>query len=681
MGLNFKKDLTKEQYAAVTHGESAAMVASTAGSGKTRCITYRIAYLLESEMAEPHEILAITFTNKAAAEMKERVATMVPRSTAKRVWISTFHSMCARMLRSNSDGFGVSRNYSIADADDSKGYIVEATMAVTGLPKKTIMADRDQYGPGVMQTHISGYKNVLIRAKDLDPSKEETSYHKEVVKIYQRYEQLLRRSKSLDFDDLLLYVAVGLKKNKHLREGYSEMFRHVLVDEYQDTNVAQYEIMRLLTSQRKNPYVVGDDDQSIYAFRGADPETIKKFQVDYPTHVLYKLERNFRSVQPVADVANAVIVNNTDRIEKTIVTVRPGGDTVQCRNFAEPYQEAAYIVDEILDKVRIGGASYRDFTILYRINSRSRPFEEFLRRNNIPYRIVGALGFYQRKVVKDVVAYLRLVNNKDDYASFNRIYNEPARGIGDRSAAQLLDTAHDLECSPLHMIKRGWYKGKVTGKALDGVRDLKKMYKKLRKLPRKPVAPIVQTIIEDSGYRKSLTLAAIKKKSSGTEVEKIYGKLEMLDELESAAAKYDEIEGKSLEKYLEFISLMQSADNDRDGNQVTLMSVHASKGLEFPHVYLVGCSQNILPHERCFEEENGLEEERRIFFVATTRAEDTLTISHFDFIPKRGDYSPSQFIEEAGDTLEHVDLTKTGAGQGRPFVSTSRRRGGFTPSF
>jgi DNA helicase-2/ATP-dependent DNA helicase PcrA len=263
VGLDFRKDLTKAQYAAVTHDRSLpAMVASTVGSGKTRCITYRIAYLL-SQGVDPHEILAITFTNKAATEMKERVASMVRRSVAKRVWISTFHSMCARMLRSNSDAFGVARNYSIADADDSKSYVIEATMAVTGLEKKVLMADRDQYGPGVIQSKISKYKNELIRVEDINPDLLEGDYEKTVVKIYEKYERLLKRSKSLDFDDLLLRVAVGLRDDKTLREGYSEVFCQVLVDEYQDTNRAQYEILRLLTSQRKNPYVVGDDDQCI----------------------------------------------------------------------------------------------------------------------------------------------------------------------------------------------------------------------------------------------------------------------------------------------------------------------------------------------------------------------------------------------------------------------------------
>jgi DNA helicase-2/ATP-dependent DNA helicase PcrA len=575
MGLDFKKDLTKSQYAATTHGDGPAMVVAGPGSGKTRVITYRIAYLLKHRNVNPHEIVAITFTNKAAAEMRKRVGKMVKPSVAKYAWISTFHSMCARMLKTNHKEFKVPWDYAIADADDSKAYLLEAVAHVLKIPKKKV---KSQVDLDVVQSLVSGYKNAMVRASDLNSEEEHDPFRKEVVLIYKRYERLLENS--LDFDDLLLRVAFGLRGSRKLRKGYSDAFRHILIDEYHDTNIAQYDIARNLSRTTQNVFVVFDGDQSIYSWRGADPRNISNFQRDYSDYKLYKLQRNFRSVKPIADVANKVIVNNADRIDKTIITVRPGGSKTECWEFNDPQQEAGYIAEQIRDKVKMGKATYKDFTILYRVNSRSRAFEEVFRRTNIPYKVIGALGFYQRKVVKDILAYLRLLNNINDFASFSRAHNEPSRGIGDKSYEAILDVAQQHGVSPLEVIRRGRYKGQVKGRALDGVRTIKKLFKKLRKMPKKPVAPLVRTIIEDSGYRRKLELALRKAEmGSGTakkrnkKVQQAQDRLELLDEFEDAVVNYDQTEGRILQRYMEFVSLMQSTDERaEDANRVGVPS-------------------------------------------------------------------------------------------------------------
>lgn len=667
MGLDFQNDLTKSQYAAATHRDGPAMVVAGPGSGKTRVITYRIAYLLKHRKVNPHEIVAITFTNRAAAEMRKRVVEMVRPSVAKYAWISTFHSMCARMLRTNPKDFKVPPDYTIADADDAKTYLVEAFATVRKISKKKAKKQEDLE---VLETLISRYKNNLVRASDLDSEEEESPYQKELIQVYKKYERVLERANSLDFDDLLLRVAFGLRQSRRLRKGYSDAFRHLLIDEYHDTNIAQYDIMRNISRTTQNVFVVFDGDQSIYSWRGADPRNISNFRTDYSDYKLYKLQKNFRSVKPIADVANKIIVNNTERIDKTIITVRPGGEKAQCWIFNTPQQEAGYIAEHIRDQVRMGKADYKDFTILYRINSCCRPFEEVFRRTNIPYKVIGALGFYQRKVTKDILAYLRLVNNINDFASFSRIHNEPSRGIGDKNYEALLEIAQRKGCSPLYVIKRGWYKGHITGRALDGIRSLKKLFKKLRTLPKKPIRPLVRTIIEESGYRKKLELVLRKaesgsgpKKKMNKKIQQAQGRLELLDGLEDAVVTYDHTEGRILRRYMEFVSLMQSTDeHSEESNRVLLMSIHASKGLEFPHVFFVGCSDGIIPHKRYIESPGGLEEERRLFFVATTRAEDRLTFSNFGFIPNRGVFSSSPFLQEAGDTIEYRDLSQVAGG-------------------
>ena len=661
--MNFKKDLTKEQYAAVTHKKGAALVVAAPGSGKTRCITYRIAYLLRKGV-DPHSILAITFTNKAAEEMRSRVAKMVRRSKAKKLWISTFHSLGARMLRLDHKRFGVSKNYSISDANTTKDYIVKAAVKALRIEARLMRkkGKDDPYNAMTIHSRISHYKQDLVTADDLklEEVSEEDQYTRDIIKVYKEYQKALNRADMLDFDDLLMVTTLGLRHDEELRHKYATNFPYILVDEYQDTNTTQYHMVRYLDCIHGNLFCVGDQDQAIYGWRGATIENIDKFLADYEGNVkTYLLQKNFRSFPPIAEVANKIIVNNTSRIEKEISPVRQGGKKVECVKCNSTLQEASFIADEIQAQVRLGKAEYRDFSILYRVNAKSRALEEALRMRNIPCKIIGGIGFYDRAVVKDILAYLRMLANPNDDAALSRIHDKPPRGLGERGLGDLYQLADDNDCGALYAIRRGWYKGQFKGRALTGIRDLKKLYKTLRGLPKKPVTPLMETAIEDSGYRQMVRL---KMKEYGKHDREAHGPMDHLDELVRAAEAFDKMQGKSIVRFMEWTSLMQSAVEDTDDNKVLLMTCHGAKGLEFKNVYLVGCNEGVLPSAYAIEADD-VEEERRVFFVGVTRAEDSLTISYIDDPHDvRGPSEPSRFLDEAEDTIELRDISDKSIG-------------------
>lgn len=682
--MDFKADLTKEQYAAVTHGEGAALVVAAPGSGKTRCITYRIAYLLQHGV-DPHSILAITFTNKAAEEMRSRVAKMVPRSKAKKLWISTFHSLGARMLRLDYKAFGVPKNYSISDANTTKDYIVKAAVKALRIEARLMRkkGKDDPYNAMTLQSRISHYKQDLIVADDLDPEDHSEQYTRDIIKVYKEYQKALKRADMLDFDDLLMVTTLGLRRDEELRHKYASNFPYVMVDEYQDTNTTQYHMVRYLDCIHGNLFCVGDQDQAIYGWRGATIENIDKFLADYEGRVkTYLLQKNFRSFPPIADVANKVIVNNTKRIEKEVSPVRRGGKTVECVKCNSVLQEASFIADEIKAQVKAGKAKYRDFTLLYRVNSKSRALEEALRYRDIPSKIIGGIGFYDRAVVKDILAYLRMLANPNDDAALSRVHDKPPRGLGERGLGDLYELAEDKDCGAIYAIRRGWYKGKFNGRALSGIRDLKKLYKTLRGLPKRPVTPLMETVIEESGYRQMVRL---KMKEYGEYDQDSHGPMAHLDELVRAAEAFDRMQGKSIVRFMEWTSLMQSTDEDTDDNRVKLMTCHAAKGLEFKNVYLVGCNEGVLPSSYSIEEDD-VEEERRVFFVGVTRAEDNLTISYVEDInDTRASGEPSRFLDEADDTIKLRDISTEAIGsftewrvkssRGRPGRRNYKRRG------
>jgi len=627
----------------------------------TRVLTHRIAYLINQGVS-PSSILAITFTNKAADEMKSRVQKMVRRKASSQVWISTFHSMCAKFLRQNPKLFGVQKNYTIADADDSKVYVAEAASKILKRKAKDILKDRSEAGIDPIKNKMSDFKKGLVDPDTLVIGDISDLNESQMAKIYVGYNRVLKKNNALDFDDLLMRVALSFQNNLQLRNAYASAFKYILVDEYQDTNHAQYKMSLYLDSINHSLFLVGDMDQSIFSFNGSKIENMFQITKDYQDITIYKLEKNFRSFKAIADVANRVIKNNTIRMDKEIITVRGDGEKVQCIKFEDPYQEASAIADDIQALVRSGKSQYKDFAILYRINSKSRPLEEALVTRNVPCKVVGARGFYSRKVVKDILAYMKLVQNSKDNASFSRIYNEPPNGLGERGMEKIQEEAEEKDCSVLHLIKRGWYKGAVSGRSLEGVRTIKRLFRDIRGLPKKPVHHIVQRIVDQSGYVGYLKQMMIKKSNDEKASERIQNQIDHVYELIDSARNFDATKGGTLRQYLEFVALIQSADDDKKGNKVLLMSIHASKGLEFPQVYLVACNEGVLPSGYA-EAEDNMEEERRLFFVATTRAEDCLKISCVNNIPYRGPASPSRFIKEAGDTLSCIDLSESGVGK------------------
>jgi len=689
MTPNYLEHLTPQQRAAVEHLDGAALVVSGPGSGKTRVITYRLIHLIRGHKINPRGIVAITFTNKAANEMTERAQQVLPKSATDMLHISTFHSFCARLLRYEHEAAGLIKNYTICDDSDTKAYITQAVALEVGEDPKKVRGLKDYRSPDKVQRFISNQKQNLHVPDDVHDAlpanaDEEALFY---AKVYSRYAATLTKARCLDFDDLIMKTVLLLRDNDAVREKYSERIRYLLVDESQDTNLSQYELVRHLSSHWGNVFMVGDSDQSVYAFRGARPENMDALERDYQSSKTYFLEDNFRSTHQIAHVANELIACNESRKPKKI-KARVGGDNVKCLECLDTKQEAAVVVDQILGEVRRGKAKWSDYAILYRMHTKSRIFEELMVTNNVPHQIIGGLGFYNRAIIKDIIAYLKLVLNGADDASFIRIYNKPARGFGETSYAKLYHLKEERDCHILTVFKKRYYKEVLKGRSLLGAEAIREVMAALYQMPKDFVAPLIEKVIEVTRYKQVL-------EADGDA--KSLGKLDHLDELVQAAKDFDEAHGNGLLRFIEWTALMQSTDKDTSKDRVYLMTCHAAKGLEFPRLYVIGVTDGVMPIVRDVDDfgriksqeqmQKDIEEERRVFFVALTRAERHLTITH----PQREmryntavDCTPSRFLSELGDSVEHEILAGTSAGSyligalNKKKSGSGRRRGGYT---
>ena len=622
-------DLTKTQREAAEHRAGPLLILAGPGSGKTRVVTHRIAQLLGHGVRARH-ILALTFTNKAAEEMKNRVDGLVPGAT---VWISTFHRFCSRLLREHASLVGLSENFTIYDMGDSQRAL---SHAIEGLGEINLK----QVTPAKLLNAISQCKNQLITADEYQPESR-SSLAVLMAKVYPAYQRQLLVSNAVDFDDLLLHTVVLLKNNETLRKELDERYRYVMVDEYQDTNLAQYAIVRALSIDHPNLAVTGDPDQSIYAWRGANIQNILGFERDYPKVTIVRLEHNFRSTPEILLVADELIKNNAQRKQKSLIPVRDSQHRVKLLAFPSQQDEARHIADEINTLVARGERRYKDFAIFYRVNALSRYLEHTLREFDVPYQILNGVEFYQRKAVKDVVSYLQLVNNPRNDVAFLRVINTPPRGLGKVTVSKiadharqhqipLLDAAHDVLNS-------------LSKRAATGLKKFLDMMQRCTRLATAPVEEVLGHVLSASGYEDYV------KEGDERADEDRAGNIR---ELLSAARQFDMLHHGDdyLEAFLEQTSLVADTDAwEEEVDKVTMMTLHGSKGLEFPVVYMVALEQGKLPHERSREDPNQLEEERRLMFVGVTRAEDALTISYAKYRDYRGQRSPtipSQFLME-----------------------------------
>ena len=609
--------LNDQQSEAVLHTEGPLLILAGAGSGKTRVLTHRIAYLIEEKGVNPWNILAITFTNKAAGEMRERVDQLVGFGSES-IWVSTFHSTCVRILRRHIDLLGYDTNFTIYDADDQKTLMKDVC--------KLLNIDTKVYKERSLLNAISHAKDELVTPEEFLLQAGGDFSQKKIAEVYAEYEKQLRANNALDFDDLLVKTVQLFQTQKDVLEYYQERFRYIMVDEYQDTNTVQFELIRLLASKYRNLCVVGDDDQSIYKFRGANIKNILNFEQVFEDAKVIKLEQNYRSTGNILNAANTVIRNNMGRKDKTLWTDKGEGEKISLRQFDSAYDEAEYIVDEIRKNVAKGDVTYHDHAILYRTNAQSRMFEEKFVTANIPYKIVGGVNFYARREIKDLLAYLKTVDNGKDDLAVRRIINIPKRGIG------LTSTNRVQEYASRHEI--GFYDA-LCG--VDLIPDIGRGASKLEsfvaliehfKTDAKDLSlsDLMQEIIEETGYVESLR---------ADEGEEADARIENIDELLSKIAAYEETceeqnEPATLSGFLEEVALVADIDSlDEDSDYVILMTLHSAKGLEFPHVYLAGMEDGIFPSYMTVtaDDPEEMEEERRLCYVGITRAEEELTLT------------------------------------------------------
>ncbi len=640
------QQLNPMQRKAVEHLSGPLLVMAGAGSGKTKVLTCRIANLLEHGVA-PYRILAITFTNKAAAEMRERVDRLVG-SAAKDIWLSTFHSFCARLLRFEIDAMdGYNKNFVIYDASDSKTLIKQCL--------KTMDLDEKQYPPNQIQAAISDAKNQMILPDDFAQMAD--SFHrKKIAEVYQNYQQGLRKNNALDFDDLLLLAVRLLRENGEVRTKYQKRFLYILVDEYQDTNGAQYQLTKLLAAGNRNLCVVGDADQSIYGWRGADIRNILDFEKDFPDAVTIRLEQNYRSTKKILAAANAVIENNLNRKPKKLWTQNDDGEAIVTYCASDERMEAAFIAQEILRLHQTQDISYGDFAILYRTNVQSRAIEEGFMRAGLPYTMVGGLKFYDRKEIRDLIAYLHVLYNPLDTLSLLRIINVPKRGLGDTSIAKLNDYAAAHDMSLFDVISSPDVLTEIPGMTARTKKPLEAftvmMFDLLGQLDAVPLSEFIEQILDATGYIRALEAEDKPENQS---------RIENLQEFIGVAKDFERTsETPTVEEFLNHIALISDIDDtDFADERVTLMTLHAAKGLEFPVVFMAGMEEGIFPHTRTLMDDEELEEERRTCYVGITRAQKKLYMTYArqrmifgnitSFPPSRflGEI-PAAYIKEAG---------------------------------
>lgn len=646
--------LNKPQKEAVFHTEGPLLILAGAGSGKTRVLTHRIAYLIEEKGVNPWNILAITFTNKAAEEMRQRVDSLVGIG-AESIWVSTFHSMCVRILRRYIDRLGYDNRFTIYDTDDQKTLMKEVC-------RKTDI-DTKRFKERMLLSVISSAKNEMILPEEFELNAGGDFVQLKIAKVYKEYEAQMRANNALDFDDLLVKTVQLLETQPDVRENYQERFRYIMVDEYQDTNTVQFRLVSLLAGKYRNLCVVGDDDQSIYKFRGANIRNILDFEKEFSDAKVIKLEQNYRSVGNVLEVANSVIRNNKGRKEKTLWTDNEKGEKIRLRQFDTAYDEAQFIAEDIKDETA-QGANYSDHAVLYRTNAQSRLLEEKFVAMNIPYKIVGGINFYSRREIKDVLSYLKTIDNGKDDLAVRRIINVPKRGIGLTTINRIQESAaargigfYDALSAPDLIPGIG-----RSASKLDSFAALIEYFK--GRSEESGVTDLLTEVIEKTGYAESL---------EADDPEELEARVQNIDELVSKAAVYEEScsdrgERPTLSGFLEEVALVADIDSvAEDRDYVILMTLHSAKGLEFPHVYLAGMEDGLFPSYMSIsgDDPEELEEERRLCYVGVTRAEEKLTLTCARMRLVRGERqynSMSRFIKEMPSAL----------------IDTGKREGGFS---
>ena len=655
--------LNPVQREAVAHSDGPLLIVAGAGSGKTRVLTHRVAYLVRQMGVSPFEILAITFTNKAADEMKNRVAALVG-PVARKMWVSTFHSACVRILRPHAHHLGYSSSFTIYDQGDAE--------RLTGYVLRDLDIDAKRFPPRSVHAVISAAKNELVGV-DAYAERAGTIYEKRIAEVYREYQRRLRDANAMDFDDLLHQTVALLRAQPEVLASYRQRFRHVLVDEYQDTNRAQNELVVLLAAEHRNICVVGDSDQSVYRFRGADIKNILEFEDAFPEATLIVLEQNYRSSQTILDAANAVIANNLLRKPKALWTEQVGGELIQ-RYFAEDEgDEASWVVGE-MSRLHESGWRWGDMAVFYRTNAQSRVLEEHLVRRHVPYKVIGGTRFYERREVRDALAYLRALANPADEVSLKRVVNVPKRGVGDTSVARLEAWAASRGRPFADALVKAEEAG-VGGRALVGIRQLVGLLDELRAAGLGPAAAL-EAVLARTGYTAEL--------EAERSIE-AQGRLENLAELVGVARAFEERAeaegtGTGIAEFLETVSLVSDADDlDPEESSVVLMTLHTAKGLEFDAVFLMGLEDGVFPHLRSLGEPEELEEERRLCYVGITRARRRLYLSHAwsRMLFGSTQYNPpSRFLKEIPEHLtalvEGSRRARSGSGSG----SASRFAGG-----
>jgi len=644
--MSLLDDLNPVQQKAVLETEGPLLVFAGAGSGKTRVLTYRIAYLIQEKGVAPWNILAVTFTNKAADEMRERVERLLGKS-AKGTWVSTFHSACARILRRHIEPLGFQRNFVIYDEQDQERHL------------KTVMKELDvdfrMFNPRAMQSSIDQLKNEGITPDQYHPS-EYNIFQKRLALVYERYQEDLRRNNALDFGDLLTFVAILFRRHPEVLKSYQELCRYVMVDEFQDTNLIQYHLIREIVDAHRNICVVGDDDQSIYRWRGAQVGNILNFGKDFPETRIITLEQNYRSTQNILQAANLMVGNNRSRKKKVLWTENPEGEILTVYVGEDETDEARFVIQKITELTHPSSGSirpYREMAVFYRINAQSRAIEDELVKHQIPYTIVGGLKFYERKEIKDILAYLKLIANPPDGLSLKRIINVPPRGIGEKTIEKIEAFSRERGLALYEGMKQALGEDWLSIALKEKVGAFTRLIEAFREeAKRLSLSQLTMALLRESEYLQKL-------KEEGTD--EAISRMENIDELVNVMMELEqEGETVSLETFLDKVSLVSDVDLYEDkGNRVSLMTLHCAKGLEFPLVFIVGMEEGILPHHRRGEEISDLEEERRLFYVGMTRAKERLFLSRaekrYTFGVGRANLS-SRFLDEI--PMEMIELVE-----------------------
>lgn len=646
--MSLLKNLNSAQKKAVTTTEGPVLVIAGAGSGKTKTLTHRVAYLIQDKKVPAQNILAVTFTNKASGEMKERIIRLLEGSSdSKKIpHIGTFHNICVKILRQEIENLGYSKSFNIFDDQDQLSLIKKAFAELE--------INKDQFNPKNILGAISRAKNELKDSEEFEL--EVNGYYQEIIaKIYKRYQKLLKENNALDFDDLIMLTVKIFEKFPLILEKYQNLFRYIMVDEYQDTNRAQYQLIRLLSKKNKNIWVCGDDFQAIYGWRQADIRNILSFEKDYPKTKEIKLEQNYRSTQIILDAAAEIISKNINQKKKKIWTEKKGGHLISSFEAEDEKEEAFFIAHEVAKLTKNKQKNYSDFAVLYRTNAQSRIIEEIFLKNSIPYRIIGGIKFYQRKEVKDIIAYLRIIQNPNDIVSLERVVNEPPRGIGKVTLKKWLDFAKNQQTDPISSGLKIINSDILNKTKSQSIYSLCSLIEKLGALREtSSLEKLIKKVYQLSGYQEML-------EKMGEEGE---SKLENIQELLSVSKKYkNELSINSLSSFLEEISLVSDTDKiDQDQNTVHLMTLHSAKGLEFPIIFIVGLEEGILPHSRSILSHKEMEEERRLMYVGITRAEEKVYLLFTNLRTIFGSTQcnpPSRFLSDIPEELMEESAHKS----------------------